>query len=165
MSFQPLVVRPSRAGASWSLLVCLALLAASVWVFENTSEWGIMLPIGVVVLVWGAAVSGARLLERHPRIVIEEHGLSVPNLSRGVIPWAAILGVRQQEGALGKKVIIHLSNPDFFLHEYSSRRQRHSGVECDRGTAELYIDVTGTASSAPQIVNVISSRLAARGTT
>ncbi|WP_394539830.1 hypothetical protein PRJ39_04295 [Lysobacter enzymogenes] len=153
MQTDRLVVANARGRYLALLLGALAFVAIGAFiVLRHPSLEGFLIGGASIVFFGGGAVLFAfQLLDRRPRLVLDDEGLTDRTLGVGTIPWRDIAGAQLRTVRGHAFVCLQLRNPEQWSARLSARQRRLAALNQRMGYAMLNVNLSGVAAD-PQAV-------------
>lgn len=162
MSTAPLVVRSSPWRYALLLVPSVAFVAMGAVLVTRTPHAVVgWLNLGffglcTVVFLW-------QIVDRRPRLVIDERGVFDRTLGVGIIPWSEIVAVEARAILDRPFVMLTLRDPALFTRRLSPLRRSLTRGNRALGFEAVNLNLSGLSVGAAQVVARLQSGLAARG--
>ncbi|ALN59737.1 hypothetical protein GLE_4396 [Lysobacter enzymogenes] len=153
MRTERLVVANAR-GKYLALLLCaLAFVAIGALIVLRQPGLGGFLIGGASIAFFGAGavLFAFQLLDRQPRLILDDDGLNDRTLGVGIIPWRDIADARLLSVRGHAFVCLQLRNPEHWADKLSPRQRRLAALNQRMGYAMLNVNLAGAAVD-PQAV-------------
>jgi len=152
------VVRSSRANWAIRLLGSLAFVALGALMLRHDDAPAVVAWSSIVFFGGCALVTGREVLDRRPRIVVDDRGVLDRTLRVGVIEWPDIEGLYLQ----GDFVCLELRDPAKYTSRLSPLFRRLAGLNRSLDFPELSLNLIGTAVDRGQFTQLLQRELAVR---
>lgn len=158
---EPLVVRPNRLVLGLLLLGSGLFVALGRWMLGQANGLDEQLPAWAVLVVFGAlaAVAGWFLLQRKPRMVLNDEGIEDFNLRMGLIPWSEITAAYVVPYLYYKNVQLQVRNPQLFRARQPGWMRGLGSYNEAFGVSPFTLQMSSTNASAQTVLDYINRQL------
>jgi hypothetical protein len=118
--------------------------------------------LNIVFFGAGAAVFALQLVDRRPRIVIDDQGILDRTLKVGRIDWADIRAVFLKRSQGQPFICLELADPSKYTQRLSPLLRRVVQLNRKLGFTDLSLNLAGTSVSPEQVEELLKKELAAR---
>jgi len=147
------VVANARGRYAWLLLLSSVFVAGGALIVLRESGLAAYLIGGASIVFFGAGavLFAFQLIDRRPRLILDDEGLYDRTLGVGAIPWRDIAGAQLLSVRGHAFVCLQLRNPEHWLAKLPPRRRRLVALNQRKGFAALNVNLSGVAAD-PQAV-------------
>lgn len=162
------VLMQSRRKALLWFVICLGFVAASVYLLTRPIESGGFLTRQrggalACALLFGAGTlaTAGHLMDRRPRMILNDEGIVDRTLGMGLIPWSAIQGAYLN--SMQKNVFICLEVADYkvYLRRIHVVKRAFARVNRLFGFTPICLNLTGVAADPQEVLDLILKRIRA----
>lgn len=142
------VVANARGRYAWLLLLSSAFVALGAAIVLHTPGLEAYLIGGASIVFFGAGavLFALQLIDRRPRLILDDEGLYDRTLGVGTIPWRDIAGARLLSMRGHTFVCLQLRNPEVWLDKLAPRQRRLVALNQRLGFAALNVNLSGVAA-------------------
>lgn len=147
MQADRLVVANSRGRYAWLLLLSLVFVAGGALIVLRESGLEAYLVGGASIVFFGAGavLFAFELIDRRPRLILDDEGLYDRTLGVGTIPWRDIADGELRSLRSQHFVCLRLRNPDYWSDKLSPRQRWLISLNERMGYAALNVNLSGLA--------------------
>lgn len=142
------VVANARGRYAWLLVLSSAFVALGAVIVLRKPGLEAYLIGGASIVFFGAGVVlfAFQLIDRRPRLILDDEGLYDRTLGVGTIPWRDIAGAHLLSMRGHAFVCLQLRNPEHWLSKLSPRQRRLVALNQRLGFAALNVNLSGVAA-------------------
>jgi hypothetical protein len=146
--------------------LAFGIAGAALWRMDNSSPYPWL---GFMIFVFGTYASGRQLLNRRPRITIDDRGVIDRTLRYGLIEWNDIDGAyllrKPVFGIAASFICLQLRDAKKYTDRLPPTARRLVGRNARAGATPVSLNVIGVDTEPEEILSVIDRELHARSKT
>ena len=159
---ETLVISNSRWRYILMLFVAVAFVAFGVFLvkhadttFESWAGWPaiIFFSAAIPFYVW-------QIIDRRPRLTIDEHGINDRTMGVGLIPWSEITDSYVKSIRGNHFICLVARNPEMWTSKFSATKKAMIKANKTLGFTELNVNLSGTGAQ-PQEIHELILKLSA----
>ena len=156
-----IVIAGSRTRYVIYLALACAFVAAGVLLLA-LHENVLVAWLNIVFFGAGAIVFGMQIVDRRPRIVIDDQGILDRTLKVGRIEWGDIRAVFLKRSQGQPFLCLELADPSKYTQRLSPLLRRMTQLNRKLGFTDLSLNLAGTSIDPEQVEELLSKELAVR---
>ena len=146
-----------------ALALAFGVVGAALWRMDSTSPYAWL---GIILFVFGAYASIRQLLNRRPRITIDDKGIVDRTLRYGLVEWNDIEGAYLKRkaivGFVATFICLQLRDTKKYTDRLPPTARRLAGQNTRAGATPVSLNLIGIDAEPEEILSVIDKEVRAR---
>ena len=147
-------IRSSRLQYSLYLVGAIGFVAGSVFILLNDGPAWVAW-MGIVFFGAGMPLFVWQIIDRRPRLLMDDEGVLDRTLGLGKIPWKDIDGAFLKSIRGNDFVCLELKDADKYLNQLSSVKRLAAGANEKLGFTPISLNLSGVSASSEQVLELV----------